>query len=454
VNSSVYRSPATGIGSLTLFVLVSALAAPVYAVSYLDELVVTGTRSERTVLDTPVRTEVVTAREIEQTHARNLKEALINVPGLQLREIHGKPGYEVWLQGIDADRVLVLVDGMPLSATTGSAIDVSQLAVLDIARIEVVKGAVSAQYGSAAMGGVVNVITRDVDAGVKGMFSADGGTYGDQNPSGEKWDAARYSGRAAVSAGSEHWGLQVSGSSQHSDGIDPEPETWARPGDEYDRNDATVRVDWRPAERSMLSWSGSVFNESSNSRFSTLPGGTINQGKDEDVRRLRTTLSGDHSDGSGLRGHWAFLREQLSDDTSKFSVAGTFDRREADISLSQASGHIESAVGDAHSVQVGADVRRETLEQYKDGVSELARNEAFSREGYELWVQDTWFALDNLEVVTGLRGQRDSDFGNHLAPKVNARLGFEDDKGFDSFIRAGVGTGLSLIHISEPTRRS
>src|SRR5680860_1164781 len=145
---------------------------------YLDELVFTGTRSERTVLDTPVRTEVVTAREIEQTHARNLKEALTNVPGLQLREIHGKPGYEVWLQGIDADRVLVLVDGMPLSATTGSAIDVSQLAVLDIERIEVVKGAVSAQYGSAAMGGVVNVITPGVGAGVKGMFSADAGTYG------------------------------------------------------------------------------------------------------------------------------------------------------------------------------------------------------------------------------------------------------------------------------------
>lgn len=441
--------PATGVRSFAFFVLTSVPAAPVYATNYLDELVVTGTRSERTVLDTPVRTEVVTAREIEQTHARNLKEALINVPGLQLREVRGKPGYEVWLQGIDADRVLVLVDGMPLSATTGSTIDVSQLAVLNIERIEVVKGAVSAQYGSAAMGGVVNVITRGVGTGVKGRFSADAGTYGDQNPSGEKWDAARYSGRASVSAGNEQWGVRVSGSSQHSDGIDPEPATWARPGDEYDRSDATVRVDWRPTGSNKLSWSGSLFDENSGSRFSALPGGTINQGKDEDVRKLRTTLSGDHSDGNGLRGHWALLHEQLSDSTSKFSVAGTFDRRDADISLSQASGHIESAVGDAHSVQVGADIRRETLEQYKDGVSELASNDVFSREGYELWVQDTWFARDNLEVVTGLRGQRDSDFGAHLAPKINARLGFEDGKGFDSFIRAGIGSGYRVPNLKE-----
>lgn len=445
---SVHRWPVFGMCSIALFTLV-VVPAPVHAAGYLDELVITGTRSERTVLDTPVRTEVVTANEIEQTHARNLKEALINVPGLQLREIHGKPGYEVWMQGIDADRVLVLVDGMPMSATTGSAVDVSQLAVLDIERIEVVKGAVSAQYGSAAMGGVVNVITRGVNKGLKGVFSADAGTYGDQNPSGDKWDAARYSGRAAVSAGNKRWGVRVSGSSQHSDGIDPQPETWARPGDEYDRSDATVRVDWRPTGNSELSWSGSVFDEHSGSRFSTLPGGTINQGKDEEVRRLRTQLSGDHRDGSGLRGHWALLHEQLNDDTSKYSVAGTFDRREADISLSQASGHIESAVGEKHSVQFGVDLRRETLEQYKDGVSELTSNEEFSRKGYELWGQDTWFALDNLEVVTGLRGQRDSDFGTHWAPKINARLGFEDGEGFDSFIRAGVGTGYRVPNLKE-----
>ncbi|MDO6443082.1 TonB-dependent siderophore receptor [Marinobacter sp. 2_MG-2023] len=445
---SACRRPHAGLYPLSILAVI-AVSTPLHAAGYLDELVVTGTRSERTVLDTPVRTEVVTAKEIENTHARNLKEALINLPGLLLREIHGKPGYEVWLQGIDADRVLVLVDGMPLSATTGSAVDVSQLAVLDIERIEVVKGAVSAQYGSAAMGGVVNVITRRVDSGIKGTFSADAGTYGDQNPSGDKWDPARYSGRAAVSAGNERWGVRLSGSSQHSDGIDPEPETWARPGDEYDRNDATVRLDWRPEGGNKFTWSGLVFDESSGSRFSTLPGGTINQGKDEDVRRLRTTLSGDHGNGAGLRGHWALLHEQLSDDTSKFSVAGTFDQREADSSLSQASGHVEAAIGDAHSVQVGTDLSRETLEQYKDGISELAGNEEFSREGYELWVQDTWFVLDNLELVTGLRGQRDSDFGTHLAPKINARLDFEDGEGFDSFVRVGVGSGYRVPNLKE-----
>jgi outer membrane receptor for ferrienterochelin and colicins len=65
----------------------------------LPTVVVTGTRSEKTLDETPIRTEVVDRQEIERTHARTLKDALENVPGLQLREIHGKSGYEVTLQG-------------------------------------------------------------------------------------------------------------------------------------------------------------------------------------------------------------------------------------------------------------------------------------------------------------------------------------------------------------------
>ncbi len=179
----------------------SAWAEDASRVGYLDELVVTGTRTEETLFETPVRTEVVTSEELRRTHARNVREALASVPGVQLREVHGKSGYEVWMQGIQADRVLVLVDGLPMTATTGSAVDVSQLSILDVERIEVVKGAVSAQYGSAGIGGVVNVITRRIEPGWRGSATIDGGSYGEQNPSGREWDLGRYSGRASVEGG-------------------------------------------------------------------------------------------------------------------------------------------------------------------------------------------------------------------------------------------------------------
>ena len=76
-------------GSLLLTLALSGVVTPAMAANeepshYLDEIVVTGTRSARTVSDTPVRTEVVTRRELEKTHARSVADALEDVPGLLL----------------------------------------------------------------------------------------------------------------------------------------------------------------------------------------------------------------------------------------------------------------------------------------------------------------------------------------------------------------------------------
>jgi len=120
----------------------------------LREVVITGTRTEKPVLEAPVRTEVVGRQEIEKTHARDLKEALEDVPGLLIRP-NQKSGFVAWLQGLDSDRVLVVIDGEPISPSTGSSVDLSQIGTALIERIEIVKGATSALYG-----GGINIITR------------------------------------------------------------------------------------------------------------------------------------------------------------------------------------------------------------------------------------------------------------------------------------------------------
>ena len=414
---------------------------------YLDELVVTGTRSERPLLDTPVRTEVVTARELRTTHARNLKEALQNLPGLQLREIHGKPGYEIWLQGIEADRVLVLIDGMPMTATTGSAIDVSQLSVLDVERIEVVKGAVSAQYGSSGIGGVVNVITRSPQAGLSGEFSADAGSYGDQNPSGDRAEPARYSARVAVQGGSDRFALRLSAAHQHADGVDPQPESWAQPGDEYDRSDFNLRADWLPENRHRIRAAIARFEEDSVSRYRLGPPVNVNQGKAEEVVRTRFSLSGDHGGDGSLQTGWAAIHEILHDDTRKFSVSQSFDDRRAESTLSRLSAHVGVPAFGNHFVQGGVDLTRETLDQVIDGASELGGRR--QRQGQELWLQDTWMPLTSLEVVPGVRIQNDSDFGLHTAPKINVRYEIFQSDRMSGFLRAGIGAGYRVPNLKE-----
>src|SRR5690554_3569248 len=439
------RHPGLGwpIAAILLSNALTAQAAP----RYLDELVVTGTRTERLLTDTPVRTEVVSAEELKRTHARSLKDALQHVPGLQLREIHGKPGYEVWLQGIAADRVLILIDGMPMTATTGSAVDVSQLAALDIERIEVVKGAVSAQYGSSGIGGVINVITRPAHSGFSAELTADAGSYGRQNPSGDDADAARYSTRATVQGGTDRLALRLSASHQHSDGLDPEPETWAQPGDEYDRTDLTFRADWTPDEDHRLSGSVARFEEDSESRYRLGPPVNANQGKDEVVERTRLTLAGDHGRAGQFRGGWSAVHETLHDDTVKYSASRVFDARQAESELSRISAHLGGPLGASHHLQGGVDVTRERLDQTLDGRSELTGRK--TRDGQELWLQDTWMPTANLELVPGVRVQHDSDFGTHTAPKINARYDLIRTDTLNGFLRGGVGTGYRVPNLKE-----
>ena len=143
--------------------------------------VTTATKSPVLLEEVPIRTQVVTKEEIRRNHARNLAEALKYVPGLQLEKLHGKEGFGVWIQGMDSERVLILIDGNPLTPSSGNSVDVTQIAVSDVERIEIVKGAMSTLYGAAAMGGVVNVITQEPSDKFRFVADVSGGGWGDQN---------------------------------------------------------------------------------------------------------------------------------------------------------------------------------------------------------------------------------------------------------------------------------
>jgi len=417
---------------------------------YLDEIVVTGTRNPRKVSDTPVRTEVVSREEIRDTHARTVKDALQNVPGLLLRQIHGKSGYEVWMQGLNADRVLVLIDGLPLTATTGSSVDVTQLDTLDIERIEVVKGAVSAQYGSSAMGGVVNIITRPIDEGTGGELTVDGGTYGDQNPSGESLDFSRRNGQASLSLGGETVRWRLTASQRETDGIDPEPKTWARPGDAVERTNIANRLEWLPADGHRIYAQLGYFRENAESHYVIEnPSNFVNAGKNEIAERWRGAVIGKHDVADGPEWHWNLLHENLENITDKYTTNSRFDFRDATHTLSRASGWTQLDASPTHQLQLGIDLNHNSLEQYKDGDSELLAENEVTRNAKEFWLQNTWFAGDNWEWVVGMRYQEDSDFGSHGAPKINARYDLFDTTTSNLYVRGGWGIGYRVPNLKE-----
>lgn len=127
-----------------------------------DTIVVTGTRTPERSQRSTVRTDVVTREEMERRGATNLGEALSSQPGLQVNP--GNYGFlggvsAVQMQGFDRNRVLILEDGERVVGDVGGAIDLANLPTSDVSRVEIVYGPTSSLYGSAALGGVINVIT-------------------------------------------------------------------------------------------------------------------------------------------------------------------------------------------------------------------------------------------------------------------------------------------------------
>jgi len=439
---------------------VMALGEPLaFAQSVGDTVVVTGTRTERLLRESPVYTEVITSEQIEKRHARDLKEALQYLPGIQLREIHGKSGYEVWIQGLNADRVLVLIDGLPVSPTTGSSVDVTQLSLLDVERVEVVKGATSAQYGSAAMGGVVNIITRPIQQGTLASATFDTGTYGDQNPSGDAWVPSTHHGRASVAMGGERWRFRLSADENASDGIDPDPDSWPQPGNEVKRDTIDSRVEWYDSEGRGKGYLGvGWFGEESEARF--LDDVNANNfyerhRKDEDLDRLRLATGFSWQHKNNIRWGFDALREDQSDDTQKYNVSDgyQYDNRESDYRIERFNTRIELPEFNQHNLMIGIDGSRETLDQFKDGVSELQVEEGnltkAQRKGPEYFLQDDWFVLDDWEVLLGVRYQEDSDFGSHVSPKINLRYQVFEQSDSDLFVRLGWGTGYRVPNLKE-----
>ena len=127
----------------------------------LSQVVVTGTRSPKLLMETPVLTQVISHADIEKTDATNIKDLLQQVmPGVEFSFAQNQMVH-LNFSGFGGQSVLILVDGERLAGETMDDVDFTRLAMDNVDHIEIVKGAASALYGSNANGGVINFITKE-----------------------------------------------------------------------------------------------------------------------------------------------------------------------------------------------------------------------------------------------------------------------------------------------------
>lgn len=126
----------------------------------LDEVVVTGTRTPKFLKDTPIQTRVISSKDIAKLDATNVQDLLQQeLPGVEFSYAMNQQTH-LNFSGFGGQGVLFLVDGERLAGETMDDVDFTRLSMDNVERIEIVKGAASALYGSNATGGVINIITK------------------------------------------------------------------------------------------------------------------------------------------------------------------------------------------------------------------------------------------------------------------------------------------------------
>jgi vitamin B12 transporter len=161
---------------LCLAIATSALAQT-NEVRQLPPVIITGTRIPEELSDTPNSVTVVSREQIDEQQQRTVADALREVAGVDIIR-SGQPGQQTaaFLRGARGEQTLVLIDGVRVNNPFNNAFDFANLSVDNIDHIEVIRGPQSTLYGSEAIGGVINIVTKQCAGKPTGAVTVEGGS--------------------------------------------------------------------------------------------------------------------------------------------------------------------------------------------------------------------------------------------------------------------------------------
>ncbi len=168
--------------TIVILSLSTVLAAEHDPIDMLDPLVITATAIPTTLSQTPAAVTIINRKQIAQQQANRLSTILQQVSGVFVDEMGGRGGMSsVYLRGGDPNFTMIMIDGIPIndpSNQRGGSVNLSTLTPERIERIEIVRGPASVVYGSDAMAGAINIITRKGQANAHYDATGEGGQFG------------------------------------------------------------------------------------------------------------------------------------------------------------------------------------------------------------------------------------------------------------------------------------
>ncbi len=390
------------------------------AVLNLDAVVMTGTRTEKRLSEAPVLTSVVTRREVEKAAAISFLEALEdNVPGI-VYEPNGM-GNNLRIRGLNSRYILFLVDGERLvSEGAGGNVNLDQIDVGTIKRIEIINGAASALYGSNAVGAVINIITKEPEDSFGASANV---TYQSHNTLNARLSAESKAGRVKALTGA----FRNSSDGFGGDGNGAYAARYADWG-------ANLKLGYDISDQTDLSITGRWFRHES---FN--PEGSLNT-----THPLTNTVS------AGAAGGWHSI-----DGRTKVRASASLDKyfdmdwyeQKGTSKLANTASYLSSRVlgtfkPNGHWETVGG------LEyNHEENYATRTLGPQPTRKAIEdanIFAQTQWTPIQGIDIVAGARGTWNSMFGSVLTPKLSAMC-----KAGRFTFRAGSGRSFRAPSIKE-----
>lgn len=354
----------------------------------LDDTVVTAERIPSKRMETPANIAVVTAQEIADNHYRDAVEALEQVNGVTVTRQGSGEQDIVRLNG--DDRVVVMIDGQRLNNDQGLGInrataDLKMLpSVKNIARIEVIKGGASALYGSDAVGGVVNIITKK---GVRNETTLDLNTG--------SWGTHNYELTNQGKEGNISWFLTGGINKRGYFKYKADGETKRMPSSDYDNNSFSLRMDAQLTEGSSLGVMVMHRTVDRSSFYNFAPSSPQNSLFNDAAVTYR------FKEDTKTPGVVRYFNNYKSTDFS-----GKFSTRLQGIDYQDGW-----QIG-KHTIVAGAEYHESKSSNAASGYE----NEKMTTKS--LYVQDTVKLTDKWNTVLGARMDNHSEYGTHWTPKA------------------------------------
>lgn len=364
----------------------------------LDVVVVTGTRTPKLLKDAPIVTRVISESEIKKADVTHIGQLLQSeLPGVEFSYSMSQQT-SLNMQGFGGNSILFLVDGERVAGETLDNVDYSRLNLDNVERVEIVKGATSSLYGSNAVGGVVNIISKIPDE----PWAVNVNSRFEQN------NKRRYGASAAFNNGKFNSTTNVQHTAE--DELEmPNPGAYSKIYANRTWN-AKERLQYAANDQIKLTGRAGYFFRERDSQPTT----------SDRYRGFSGGLKGDYAidDRSNLELAYAFDQYDKSNYT-KFTSFDLLQYRNVQHSVRTLYNY--SFEGN-NTLTVGGDLMRDFLMSYQ--FTDNGDRNQYTADGF---AQFDWNPLDRLNVIAGIRYDYFSEAGiNHLSPKIGLMYQYDN----------------------------